>query len=124
MANHDKYGYVDIKGKVVIPLQFDDANDFINYIPFAEVKKENKYGVINNKGKVIIPFEYDSIGNLNASLIVVEKNDKYGYGDQKGTLVIPLQYDSASSFDENTASVRVGEEWFKINKQGERVERE
>ena len=53
---------------------------------------------------------------------MVKNNDKYGFVNQKGKLVIPLKYDSASSFDENTTSVRLGDERFEINKQGQRVD--
>lgn len=54
---NEKYGYVDEKGKIVIPLIFDLAYSFSESI--AKVKMRNKYGYINKDGKIIIDFIYD-----------------------------------------------------------------
>ena len=47
----DRYGYIDKKGKEVIGLKYDDANDFSGGI--APVSKGNDWYIINKKGKVL-----------------------------------------------------------------------
>ncbi|MCW5553567.1 MAG: WG repeat-containing protein [Verrucomicrobiae bacterium] len=45
---------------------------------------------------------------------------KYGYFDSAGTIRIAPEYDDALGFSDGLAAVRVGEEWFYINKIGKR----
>ena len=54
----NKYGYLNIKGKVVLPFVYDDAGDF-NDSKKAMVKYKGKWGMIDNLGNTIIPFEYE-----------------------------------------------------------------
>ena len=51
-----KYGFIDTLGNIVIPFQFDAADNFYNQI--AIVKVNGKYGAINNKGAFVIPATY------------------------------------------------------------------
>ena len=56
----EKYGYINSAGKVVVPLEYDWAEDFGILAPgLARVKKDGKYGVVNTAGKVVIPLEYE-----------------------------------------------------------------
>ncbi|OIR06950.1 KWG leptospira [mine drainage metagenome] len=50
-------GFIDVTGKEIIPLQFEDGLSF--YQGLASVKKNGKWGCINTNGKVIIDFLYD-----------------------------------------------------------------
>lgn len=54
-----KYGYINEKGKVIIPLIYNNAYNFDRY-GLAIVNKDVPWGwgCINKKGKVVIPFEY------------------------------------------------------------------
>ena len=54
----NKYGYLNTKGKVVLPFVYDDADDF-NDSKKAMVKYKGKWGMIDNLGNTIIPFEYE-----------------------------------------------------------------
>lgn len=46
-----KYGYINSLGKIVIPLQFDQAFDFSNGL--ATVRIDEKYGYIDFSGKYV-----------------------------------------------------------------------
>lgn len=53
MANaKKKYGYIDKSGKVVIPFDYNDANEFESGL--APVKKGKKFGFINIKNEMVI----------------------------------------------------------------------
>lgn len=79
-------GFYDTKGKLVIPLLYDDASGFKDGL--AWVSRNGKYGFIDKTGKVVIPLEYDRISQFHNGLAQVSKNGKYGFIDKSGTLVI------------------------------------
>lgn len=57
-----KYGFINLKGKVIIEAIYEEAVPFSEGL--AKVKLNNKYGFINTKGQVIIPFEYDYLSDM------------------------------------------------------------
>ena len=56
-SKNKKYGYLNIKGKVIIPAEFDSAEPF--YEELAMVKQAGKFGFIDVKGKFVIAAQYD-----------------------------------------------------------------
>lgn len=53
----DKLGYIDLYGKVAVPLIYDKAEFFSEGL--SAVKKDGKWGFINTYGETVINFEYD-----------------------------------------------------------------
>nr|WP_298993449.1 WG repeat-containing protein [uncultured Polaribacter sp.] len=51
-----KWGFVNAKGKQVVPNKYEDVGSFRQGFTYA--KKKGKYGLINTKGAVVLPFEY------------------------------------------------------------------
>ena len=114
-----KCGYIDLEGNEVIPLEYDDANDFNFSTGLAIVKKDNKYGFINKDGDTVIPFIYDYAKGFKDDLIVVSKNGKYGYIDKDGNNIIEFKYDNAELFyGTNIAIVAIGEKYGAIDRNG------
>jgi hypothetical protein len=62
-----KYGFKDLKNKVVIKSQFDEALPFVDQM--ARVKLNDKYGYINKIGKIIIPIIYSELWDEREGLI-------------------------------------------------------
>lgn len=56
-SSNRKYGYIDENNKVVIPIVYDEANDFSDD-GIAFVKKNGKWGAIDRTGSVKIPISY------------------------------------------------------------------
>ncbi|WP_308575635.1 WG repeat-containing protein [uncultured Fusobacterium sp.] len=77
VLKHDKWGYIDKTGKIVIPFEYDKANDFSGGL--AAVEKNGKWGYIDRTGKIVIPFEYDKANDFSEGLAAVEKNGKWDY---------------------------------------------
>lgn len=98
----DYAGFINKSGEVIIPLVYQDANNFGEGL--APVKKDNKWGFIDKSGKTIIPFDYYEAYTFSCSLAEVHKKDsadfysKSGYIDKKGKIVIPIIYKSVSEF--------------------------
>lgn len=53
-----KYGYVNESCELVIPAEYDDAEDFVNGV--ALVQKDGKWGVINTEGNALTDFVYSN----------------------------------------------------------------
>lgn len=85
------YGYVNKSGKEVVPVKFDQINDFAWGI--AEVQKDGKYGFINQSGLLVLPIEYDGIEHFKNGLAAVKKDYKYGCVDKTGKVVIPVKFE-------------------------------
>lgn len=84
-------GFIDKKGKEVIPCKYDYAGSFSEGI--AIVQKDLKKGAINKKGKIIIPLEYYDISKCEDGVMVAEKDmAAYGAFNAKGENIIPFEY--------------------------------
>jgi hypothetical protein len=57
VVKNGKYGFISKDNSVVIPFQYDGADNFYNGL--AIVKQKEKFGVIDRQGTVVIPFYYD-----------------------------------------------------------------
>lgn len=108
----EKWGYLDTKGKTVIPFIYDSAEDFSEGL--AVVSKgpydNAKYGYINKQGKTVIPLSFDYASSFSEGLATVRKGSqetgKYGVIDKTGKLVIPYKFEGyIDSFSEGLAGV-------------------
>jgi len=91
------WGYVNEKGKIVIPYQYQQAFEFNKGI--ATVKLNNKWGFIDKTNKEVISFKYDDIAKLSEDLVKVKLNNKWGAIDITGREVIDLKYDNLKQSD-------------------------
>jgi hypothetical protein len=129
-----RYGYVDIRGEVVIEPTFYFAEPFYA-CGLALVTTENyDYGLINAKGEYVLEPEFDTI-QYSEGLFITSKGDisyvfdekgnlkfsidgylsRYsegmaylyheGYVDTEGNLVLKLNYDSLYDFNNGVAKV-------------------
>jgi hypothetical protein len=78
------YGFLDTLGKITIPLQYTEAENFTNN--FSVVRKENSpyYGIINTKGEWVIRPIVDSIQSLQNQLFFFKDNGEWGVFDHEG----------------------------------------
>lgn len=77
----EKIGFMNEKGKLVIPLKFETDYSTKNTFKFQEglahVIKNGKYGFINKKGETVIPFQYDIAFPVYDGEIVVWENQEW-----------------------------------------------
>lgn len=122
------WGVVDKTNKEVASFKYDYVWPFSE--GFAKVKLYGKLGFIDRTGKEIIPLKYDYADNFSEGLANVgliglrgsHFHGQYGWIDKTGKEIIPLKYDSTTSFREGKAEVRLNNEWFYIDKNGNRVD--
>ena len=69
-----RYGFVNCKGEVVIPVQYTYAEDFSNGCAIV-ASPGTGTGVINTRGEVIVPLKYNSVINNGNYLIASTRQD-------------------------------------------------
>ena len=117
-----RWAYADIRGRIVIPSQFDDADVFSEGLAAVRVTVDvtwcpanangtrmgttKRYGYIATTGKIVIPVQFDNASAFSEGLAAVTICNKSGFIDKTGKVVIPLQFDEAFSFNNGLARVR------------------
>lgn len=110
-SNYDyKYGAIDTKGNVVIPIEYDDVHNCQEGVCVVEVGGWNaKCGIVDAKGNVVLAPCYHKMEDFNNGLAVVQdpQTKLYGFVNKKGKVIIPLSYEYAESFSDDLALVEV-----------------
>jgi len=103
--HNGKWGFVNEKGTLVIPAEFDYTYSFDEGV--SRVVRNDLYGLIDKKGKFIVPCQYKSIGPCVGGFLSVQdlKTDKKGFIDKTGKIVVPIKYDSVDRFFDGMALV-------------------
>jgi|GEM_PF-3369843 len=120
-----KWGYVNKRGKIVIPFKYYTAGNFSEGL--ARVDLDGKWGFIDKNGNDVIPLKYDGAIDFSEGLagveLHVEFDSKWGFINKMGSEVIPFKYRSVSHFSEGLA--RVSKTYIKnygfIDKKGNEV---
>lgn len=116
VEKNGQYGFINKKGKVVVPVKYGYASDF--HEGLAAV---NGGGFINKKGKLIIPIKYEAVGDFHEGLVAVKKDEKCGFINKTGKVVVPAKYGDVREFYEGLAAVEKDGKWGFINKTGKVV---
>ena len=77
---NNKYGFVDVNGKVVVDYNYDKAYEFNEY-GFATVRKYGKWGAIDENGNEVIEPTYELEGQSEPSFIGKFYKVVYGFGE-------------------------------------------
>lgn len=112
-----QFGYIDITGKEIIPLDYLSAENFIESL--AVVGKDSGLGVIDNKGKTILNFLHDKVV-IDDNFIFVEKDNKYGAFNKMGKEIIPLVFDKLTPVDRHNIIFKENEKVGILRLNGER----
>jgi len=114
-----QWGFLDSRGKVVIPPAFDEVGSF--HGDLAPVRKGKRWGLLHKSGKLVVDYRYDSQPRWRGEIpIAVQEpgSRKSGYIDQEGTSVIPAEFDRAWPFSEGRALVKKDGKLFFIDNAG------
>lgn len=111
-----KHGFIDLRGNTVVPLEFDDLDQFSEGL--AWFKKTGKFGFVDKSGNIRIEAVYDEAKGFREGLAAVKKDGKWGFIDPTGKVVIgfkyyavpPDEYKQQAGFIEGIAVV--GKGWY------------
>jgi hypothetical protein len=112
------WGYIDLRGDVVIPLRYQWAGSF--HCGIARVRKEDQYFFINHSGEQVTP-EFKGAFDFHDKLAAVSVENERGYISEDGHFAIQPQYSTAGDFSEGLAPVRVKGQAIYIDTKGQRI---
>ncbi|WP_256358250.1 WG repeat-containing protein [Bacillus sp. sid0103] len=87
----NKWGYIDTKGKIVLPVHYDRAEDFQEN-DLAIVGLMDKSGVINASGYFIVKPKYDTINPFAEGRAVVNDSQGFKVIDESGKEITGKAY--------------------------------
>jgi DNA-binding transcriptional regulator/RsmH inhibitor MraZ len=121
VERHNKYGYMDKAGRLVIPPQYNNIQAFSEGL--AAVSLEGKYGYIDRSGKMVIPPQFTDAAPFSEGLAGAHKEKQGGYIDKSGHLVISgEEFKVMRQFSEGLAAVMgKDDKWGFIDKTGKFV---
>ena len=119
VVTHERWGLVNKKGDILIPLS--DSRIFIEGVVqnMILVRKGGFCGAFDNNNNIVIPLSYDGIEILPNGKVKAKKNYKYGLIDLEGNTLIPFEYDELKEFSENIYAVRKIYKWGILDAQGQ-----
>ncbi len=99
--NGYRYGYVDVKGKVVLETEYNEISRMTDIKDNDDVylitAQNGQYGMYKNKEQ-IIKNEYQSIFyNSENGTVTLEKTKKYGVATLDGNIIIPIEFTQIDS---------------------------
>lgn len=111
------FGYINYKGKLVIPLVYEDATEFSEGLAF--VKNKEIRGFIDTSNNLVIKME-NSAGNRfkNGLADINDRRYKSGFMNRNGEIVVPLEFDVLEHYSEGLAFAVKGDSAGFINKDG------
>ena len=112
-------GFVDKKGDLSIPSNYNHVIEFSDGLAGLKVKK--KWGFIDEKIKEVIPFKYEEVGIFSEGLARVKLKNKWGFIDKTGRLKIDFKYDEVDDFSEGQTRVKQNQKWIVIDKTGKEI---
>jgi gliding motility-associated-like protein len=99
----DKFSFVNNEGKLINPIELDNARDFSNKM--AAVQKNRKWGFINESGKIVFPFKYDIVFDFEDAVSVAYENKKWWLISNKGDVIKLLDISVCFGFKNGAAKV-------------------
>lgn len=115
VCRNDRCGFMDIHGKLAIPLKYKSVDDFQEGLAAVSTDGE-RYGFIDREGKLVLPERYDSLGPHHErfgagpfvnGLAPAGCKGYWGFIDKDGAWAIPPVYQFAESFENGFAPVRI-----------------
>jgi hypothetical protein len=131
VRDHDKGGFIDGSGKIIIPLCFETVGDFSEGL--ARFERDGNWGYINTRGEVVIEPKFPWAEEFSEGLAKVQVSGsslgidgRWGFIDKTGKLVIPPNDKeglgesdgSEKGFHDGLAKVEINGKTGFINKTG------
>lgn len=108
LCSNNKYGFIDLSGKVVIEPQFDYVSKFNEYgvaTVMNHVEGTEYYGLLGING-LLTDINFWDIGTFHQGIAKVKSREgKYGFIDFNGKWIAEPIYDDVKDFSEGMAAV-------------------
>ncbi len=121
VRTNNKYGFIDPTGTVVIPCQFDLAEDFSEGLARVGIitNGKEKFGFIRTDGSFFIEPQSSIYHNFSGGLAAVKTGSKYGFIGRNGEMKIKARFDEVGHFKNGYCAAKSGDLWGFINNAGD-----
>ena len=114
-----KEGLINYQGQIVIPLMYEQIfNRSIQDETFL-VEKDGLFGVVDKNNDVVLPIICEEIED---NICLVEATQQYIIINQTGFPITEDLFDEVIALDANTYKVRLLDEWFILDNEGNVIE--
>ena len=116
----DKIGFLDWKGKEIVPAKFKGVRfEMLYKSKYAAVSTSgSRWQVVDEKGETVIPAKYDLIMPLTSELFSIKKDDKWGLADvSKGEICCNPQFKEIKA-EGKVLFAQFGDNFAIINREG------
>jgi len=103
IKKNEKWGFIDRKGNLLIPYQYEEVEDF--NMGIAPVKIGELWGFINTDNELIIKPTYEKVTIFYDGLAGFYENGKWGFINGNNEVVIEPKYTSITLFSEGLCAV-------------------
>jgi hypothetical protein len=114
----DKYGLIDISGKVVQKNVYESSGPFTGFWP---VKDKGNWALLDVRGKVILPFEYDFIRFMPDLGYLIEREEQFGLLNSMGNMILPVSFSTIKRFEDAYYLVSIEEKFGLFLKDGREI---
>lgn len=118
-GNGELYGYMNEKGKMVIPYKFKRAMSFSEKSKLAFVQsQESKWGLIRPDGSFALYPEYNDLKFFSEGIYAFRGLLNWGLSDVNGNILLQPKYAEIKPLHEELAAYKHGERWGFIDVKG------
>lgn len=122
LGEHERFGYMDVNGDLVIDCQYSDAGRFWSDLAAVQWEESGLYGLINRRGETVVEPKFQRARMCSNTLGFALKDDHYGLIDGEGNWIVPAAYDDIwALFDPELALVEKDGRCIYIDKTGREV---
>jgi bifunctional DNA-binding transcriptional regulator/antitoxin component of YhaV-PrlF toxin-antitoxin module len=119
---NNKVGYINKKGKIVIPATYQSGDFFSEGLALVSNEKNefesgNQF-YINKEDKVVINKKFETAAQFREGLALIKMDGKFGFINKEGKIVIPATLDETHFFYNGLCAAKKGELWGFIDKKG------
>ena len=113
-----KQGLIDLKGKVILPPEYDFITVLDNKII---CRKEKDMKILTLDGKEMLKNSYPYVYPIGENYLISSEDGKYGVIDANEKLIVEPQYDAIQKLNEGFYRVSKSGEYGLVNEKGQEV---
>jgi len=115
-----KTGIIDLKNRIIIPLEYEDVCAPNQYNTFG-VKKDGKWQLVDQKNRPKNSQLYDGIKGCISGAIGVLQNDKWQFIHSNGQKASNLRVDDFSFLESSFFQIKINNKWGVLNRKLEEI---
>lgn len=103
VVKHGRVGYTDLRGRLVIPLQYTAGGSFSEGCAAVSIALDSFFSsctFIDTLGRQLFPPQYESLSAFSNGFALVRQYERWGLIDHQGRIVLPTVYDFIMPLDD------------------------